>query len=95
MVEATLKEKALPVRHGGQRLLMFPFPRTEPEVDIRGLQGETMIVRCMDAQCYFAPSCLSTLQASAMPPSPQPWQRSTWSRMGRRKRSPLSTGLRD
>ncbi len=54
MVEATLKERALP-NSFAQRLLMFPFPRTEPEVEIADLPGERMMVRCMDAQCYFVP----------------------------------------
>ena len=54
MVEATLKEHALPEEFAF-RLLMFPFPRTAPAVEIADCPGETMSVRCTDTQCYFTP----------------------------------------
>lgn len=54
MVETTLQENALP-EDFAQRLLMFPFPRTEPEVEIADLPGERLSVRCIDTQCYFLP----------------------------------------
>ena len=54
MVEDTLKENALP-EDFADRLLRFPFPRTEPNLDIEDLLDETMSVRCTDAQTHFTP----------------------------------------
>ena len=54
MVETTLKDKALP-EDFAQNLLMFPFPRREPPVNIADCPGERLSVRCIDAQPYFVP----------------------------------------
>jgi hypothetical protein len=54
MVETTLKAYTLP-EDFAQRLLRYPFPRREPQVDIVDLPGERLRVRCTDAQSHFVP----------------------------------------
>jgi hypothetical protein len=54
MVETTLKRQTLP-EDFAQRLLRYPFPRHEPQVEIVDLAGERLRVRCTDAQSHFLP----------------------------------------
>jgi hypothetical protein len=54
MVETTLKAHTL-AEDFARRLLRYPFPHREPEVEIVDLSGEHMRVRCTDAQAHFVP----------------------------------------
>jgi RNA polymerase sigma factor (sigma-70 family) len=58
MVETTLHQHKLP-EDFARRLLRYPFPRHEPEVEIVDLPGglphEALRVRCTDAQSHFVP----------------------------------------
>ena len=54
MVADTIKDTALP-EDFADRLLMFPFPRIEPEVEVIDLPGEQVSVRCLDSQSHFTP----------------------------------------
>jgi RNA polymerase sigma factor (sigma-70 family) len=54
MVETTLQAHTLP-EDFAHRLLRYPFPSREPEVEIVDLEGKRMRVRCADAQSYFVP----------------------------------------
>ena len=54
MVETTLKKQTLP-EDFAQRLLRYPFPRHEPEVEIVDLPGERLQIHCTDAQSHFVP----------------------------------------
>ncbi len=49
-----LKDRALPEEFA-RRLVMFPFPRREPPVEIEDLPRERFRVRCIDAQAFFVP----------------------------------------
>jgi RNA polymerase sigma factor (sigma-70 family) len=52
--ERSLKDRALPESFAG-RLLRFPFPLREPEVQVTDCPDERMDVLCTDAQSYFVP----------------------------------------
>ena len=54
MAQDMLKDNALG-ENFAHRLLAFPFPRVEPEVEVTDLPGEAMSVRCVDTQSYFTP----------------------------------------
>jgi RNA polymerase sigma factor (sigma-70 family) len=59
MVETTLKQMTLP-EDFAQRLLRYPFPQREPDVEIvdlavADLPGMQRHVRCTDAQSHFVP----------------------------------------
>ena len=54
MVENTLHENVLPDDFG-RNLLRFPFPRREPTIEIEDCPGESLEIRCLDAQVYFVP----------------------------------------
>ena len=53
MVKTTLQDRTLP-EDFGQRLLAYPFPRLQPEIEIVELPG-AFEVRCTDAQSHFVP----------------------------------------
>ncbi|MDD5677094.1 MAG: sigma-70 family RNA polymerase sigma factor [Kiritimatiellae bacterium] len=54
MVATTLKNNVLP-KDFAQRLLMFPFPKHKPEINIVDCPDDSFEVRCVDAQSYFVP----------------------------------------
>jgi hypothetical protein len=54
MAQDMLKNNALG-EDFAHRLLAFPFPRIEPEVEVTDMPGENMTVRCADAQVFFTP----------------------------------------